>query len=56
MHSYAAIDLGVVGRDAYDLVKLAFELGFTGVGVSQRKGVPRFIHLDDREIPAIWSY
>jgi zinc D-Ala-D-Ala carboxypeptidase len=56
MHSYAAIDLGVAGKDAYDIVKMAFELGFTGVGVSQRKGIPRFIHLDDREYPAIWSY
>tara|TARA_Y100001951_G_C11282991_1_gene266652 strand:+ start:429 stop:791 length:363 start_codon:yes stop_codon:yes gene_type:complete len=55
-HSLAAIDLGVSGKDAYLLTKIAFELGFTGIGVSQRKGVPRFIHLDDRTVPAIWSY
>jgi hypothetical protein len=30
-------------------------MGFKGIGV-QQKGAGRFIHLDDREDPAIWSY
>lgn len=55
-HTRAAIDLGVTGADAYEVLKLAFSMGFTGIGVSQRKGVPRFIHLDDRPNPTVWSY
>jgi hypothetical protein len=36
-------------------LRLALELGFTGIGV-QQKGTGRFIHLDLRAVPAIWSY
>jgi zinc D-Ala-D-Ala carboxypeptidase len=53
-----AADIAVVGRDAYDLVKLATQHGFTGIGV-QQKGESRFIHLDDTNSairPGIWSY
>ena len=54
-----AIDIGLQGRDAYDLMKLAFSMGFTGIGV-QQKGTSRFIHLDVVEAqlprPAVWSY
>lgn len=51
-----AVDIKVSGSDAYKLLKLAFELGFKGIGVNQ-KGNGRFIHLDDgREIPTLWSY
>ena len=61
-HLYGkAVDVLVRGRDAYKLVKLAMEEGFTGIGVSQ-KGASRFIHLDtmpnsaSQPRPAIWSY
>lgn len=50
-----AADLAVVGGDALDVLKIALDLGFKGVGV-QQKGNGRFIHLDMREQPAIWSY
>ena len=54
-----AIDIGVQGKDAYDLVKLATNMGFTGIGV-QQKDTGRFIHLDvvNAELPRpmIWSY
>jgi zinc D-Ala-D-Ala carboxypeptidase len=50
-HGIAA-DIYAVGPDKYRLVKLAFECGFTGVGVAAN-----FIHLDcSRERCAIWSY
>jgi len=54
-------DVVVSGSDAYRLVGLAINHGFTGIGVSQ-KGDTRFIHLDDLESiwsrprPHIWSY
>jgi zinc D-Ala-D-Ala carboxypeptidase len=56
-----AVDVRVTGPDAVDLVRLAFMCGFTGVGVSQKGGAARFIHLDDLAAPAfprpaIWSY
>lgn len=55
-----AADLAVSGADAYKILKLAFELGFTGIGV-QQKGTGRFIHLDTVTVarflrPSIWSY
>lgn len=52
-----AIDLGVRGQDAFEVVRLALMLGFTGIGVAQ-KGASRFIHLDDLTAgrPTIWSY
>jgi zinc D-Ala-D-Ala carboxypeptidase len=53
-----ACDVAVSGRDAYDLVRLALELGFTGIGI-QQKGNSRFIHLDTLRAvnrPSIWSY
>jgi uncharacterized protein YcbK (DUF882 family) len=47
-----AADIYCTGPDKYRLVKLAFELGFTGIGVDKS-----FIHLDvSRERCAIWSY
>jgi zinc D-Ala-D-Ala carboxypeptidase len=39
-------------------LRLAFKLGFTGIGV-QQKGSGRFIHLDTMEggtRPTVWSY
>ncbi len=50
-----AADLGVQDGDAVDLLRLALGLGFTGIGV-QQKGAGRFLHLDLRSEPTIWSY
>ena len=53
-----AADLAVQGADAYRVLKLAFALGFTGIGVNQ-KGNGRFIHLDTLTTsprPNVWSY
>jgi uncharacterized protein YcbK (DUF882 family) len=56
-----ACDLAVERGDAYTVLKLALELGFTGIGI-QQKGSGRFIHLDDisgnpsQPRPHIWSY
>jgi uncharacterized protein YcbK (DUF882 family) len=56
-----AADIAVAGEDALRLIRLALDLGFTGIGVQQR-GISRFIHLDDLPAgsrlprPAIWSY
>ncbi len=51
-----ACDVAVSGADAQMLVKLALDLGFTGIGVSQKSGASRFIHLDIAPRRAIWSY
>jgi zinc D-Ala-D-Ala carboxypeptidase len=58
-----AVDLGVHGEAAFKIIKLAQEIGFTGIGVAQR-GNPntRFIHLDNLTTldefprPWVWSY
>ena len=54
-----AVDIGVSGKEAYEVAKLAFEHGFTGIGF-QQKGDGRFVHLDVVEEklprPSIWSY
>lgn len=56
-----AADIAVSHADAYKLLDIAFELGFSGIGVSQ-KGTGRFIHLDiadntpKQPRPHIWSY
>lgn len=55
-----ACDVAIRGAEAVELLKLALELGFTGIGV-QQKGDGRFLHLDDIEDgtqprPMIWSY
>lgn len=56
-----AVDISVFGLDAFNLVRLAMEGGFTGIGISQ-KGTSRFVHLDDLNRadgyprPAIWTY
>lgn len=56
-----AADIAVDRGDAYRLLKLAFELGFTGIGIKQHGG-GRFIHLDtiennpDQPRPTIWGY
>lgn len=53
-----AADVSCDGQDAYEIVHLAMNLGFTGIGVAQ-KGNMRFIHLDTwggGPRPNIWSY
>jgi len=59
-----AVDVLVAGTDAYDLVLLALQAGWTGIGVSQRgPWNKRFVHLDllplsaeDHPRPRLWSY
>ena len=58
-----AVDVRVRGADALELVQIANEFGFTGIGISQRGDqASRFVHLDDLENgescprPWIWSY
>lgn len=50
-----ACDIAIDRGDAVRLLHLALEAGFTGIGI-QQKGSGRFIHLDTREHPTIWSY
>jgi len=56
-----AADIAVSHTDAHEVLRIAFELGFTGIGV-QQKGGGRFIHLDtiennpDQPRPHVWSY
>ncbi|MEW5251275.1 D-Ala-D-Ala carboxypeptidase family metallohydrolase [Microbulbifer sp. 2201CG32-9] len=59
-----AVDVSVAGGRAYELLSIAQEEGFTGIGVKQ-KGAHggRFLHLDDlepvpgeRTRPTVWSY
>ena len=51
-----ACDIAVSGADAHRMVQLAMELGFNGIGVSQKATGARFIHLDIAPRRAIWSY
>jgi uncharacterized protein YcbK (DUF882 family) len=50
-----AADIAVSGAEAVEVLRLALAQGFTGIGV-QQKGAGRFIHLDTRTQPTIWSY
>ena len=52
-----AIDCLCSGEKALILIENAIRLGFTGVGISQRKG-QKFVHLDIKKTPTkrIWSY
>lgn len=55
-----AADILIRGVRAHQLLKVAFELGFTGIGINQKGQMEsRFIHLDTVEgplRPAIWTY
>jgi len=60
-----AVDVSVAGPDAYLLVLIALQMGFTGIGVQQAgPHVGRIIHIDDLPLavgdraprPRIWSY
>ena len=54
-----AVDIQCMGHNAHRILVLAVELGFNGIGVSQ-KGGGRFIHIDDLDDngtrPWVWSY
>lgn len=57
-----AVDIAIRGYQAHKLLKEALELGFSGIGISQ-KGESRFVHLDTLSNgeqgaprPTIWSY
>lgn len=56
-----AADVAVSRGDAYQLIRLAQDMGFTGIGV-QQKGDGRFLHLDllpdapGQPRPTVWSY
>ena len=55
-----AVDILVNRSDAFLLIKLAMQMGFTGLGVNQKgDDRSRFIHLDtadDKLRPTVWSY
>ena len=55
-----AVDVLMAGEDAYALVKMALEHGFTGIGLKQKGDWgDRFVHLDDmrgERRPRIWTY
>lgn len=62
-HTKRAIDIEIVGTDAFELIRLATKMGFTGIGVSQKgPWSSRFLHLDDlpkeegQPRPWVWSY
>lgn len=44
------------GRYHYDIVKLAYEIGFTGIGEKRQTGHAGMLHLDNRQNPAKWTY
>jgi len=48
-----AVDIACDATEAHKIIKLAMAHGFKGVGVSQRAGTARFVHLDMREGPAV---
>ena len=51
-----ACDVGVEGAEAHQLLKLALNQGFMGLGV-QQKGAGRFLHLDmASDYGRLWSY
>lgn len=57
-----AVDIKVSGEQAYVLLRHAFLMGFTGIGISQKGDhQSRFIHLDILGFdfgprPRVWSY
>jgi uncharacterized protein YcbK (DUF882 family) len=56
-----AVDIAIMGGEALALIKIALEVGFTGIGIKQH-GPSRFLHLDDlgatatQPRPWVWSY
>jgi len=43
------------GAEVYDFVALAMKHGFTGIGISQKAGLPRFVHIDLLD-KRMWGY
>ena len=54
-HTRAAIDFMVAQQDVHKVLAKCFEMGFTGIGINM-KGDHRFIHVDIRKVPAVWTY
>jgi zinc D-Ala-D-Ala carboxypeptidase len=58
-----AVDVACAGKEAFAVLQTALDVGFTGIGVSQ-KGENRFLHLDivthlddfPATRPSVWSY
>ena len=52
------IELPNDGQYHYDIVKLAFEIGFTGIGERRQTGKVGMLHLDNRPVAsrAKWTY
>ena len=59
-----AVDIAIDnGMQAHDIVRLAMQLGFTGIGVRRKKDGHDFVHLDTATVvedgkprPALWTY
>lgn len=52
-----AADIACDSSTAHEIVRQALALGFTGIGISQRGDLPRFVHLDMRKgKPVIYGY
>lgn len=54
-----AIDIACDGKLAHEILSVAFSLGFRRIGVSQRAGKGRFVHLGDSSYfpgPTVWTY
>ena len=50
-HKQIAVDLALAGHDRQVIYAHARDCGFTGFGLART-----FIHLDDRRVPAVWTY
>lgn len=59
-HSYGmCCDISVEAEDVYKFVELAIRYKFLRIGISQKAGAPRFVHLGDSHEfphPRIWTY
>jgi uncharacterized protein YcbK (DUF882 family) len=62
-HTKGAVDVGLTGKEALELLRIASERGWTGVGVRQHGAYGgRFLHLDrlpqaeGQPRPHLWSY
>jgi len=52
-----AVDIKCFGENAQTILALAKRYKMNGIGVSQKESFgQRFIHLDGRDKPAVWSY
>lgn len=57
-----AVDVAANGELAHMLIRLGANLGFPRIGISQRPGPARYVHLDIAELadgfpaPRVWSY